>query len=224
MTRWYRYSPAVCGVLFLCGIVLAEEAATAEKKAASEDSGWVSLFDGTMDQWKASENKDSWKIEDGCLVCSGPRSHLFYTGDHAPFKNFAFKCKVKTLPKANAGIYFHTRYQEEGWPRFGYECQVNQTHGDPKKSSSLYGVENVADSGVEDGVWYTQEIIVKGKQIVLKINGKTMVDYTEPEDKEAFSIDFERRLQPEGGTFGLQAHDPESKAYFKDIMVKKLAD
>ena len=58
---------------------------------------WVSLFDGkTLDGWKASEHSDSWKVEDGKLVCFGPRSHLFYVGDvkGATFKNFELKLEV----------------------------------------------------------------------------------------------------------------------------------
>ncbi|TWU03287.1 hypothetical protein Pla100_02050 [Neorhodopirellula pilleata] len=63
-----------------------------------------------------------------------------------------------TTPGSNAGIYFHTKYQDEGWPKQGYECQVNITHHDPKKTSSLYGVVNVDDPGLVDNVWCTQEI------------------------------------------------------------------
>ncbi len=64
----------------------------------------------------------------------------------------------------------------------------------PKKSSGLYATADVADPGIKDDEWYTQEIIVTGRHIVLKINGKTMTDYTEPENKSAFSGEFERRL------------------------------
>jgi len=66
----------------------------------------------------------------------------------------------------------------------------------------------------------TQHIIVKGKHITIKIIDKTVVDYTEPDGKEAFSDGFERRLG--NGTFAFQAHDPDSTAYFKNIRVKRL--
>ncbi len=188
---------------------------------SAQDEGFTQLFDGkSLSGWKASENTESWKVEDGKLVCAGPRSHLFYVGELAPFDDFHFKAEVMTTPGSNAGIYFHTKYQDEGWPKFGYECQVNVSHKDPKKSSSLYAVENVADPGIKDNQWYTQEIIVKGQHITLKINGKTMVDYTEPDDKPADSKNFERRLGE--GTFALQAHDPKSVVYFRNLQVKKL--
>jgi hypothetical protein len=112
---------------------------------------WHVLFDGeTFDGWEASENKDSWLIEDGTLVTNGPRSHLFYTGevlDH-DFKNFEFVADVKTLPGSNSGIYIHTEYQDEGWPAKGYECQVINSRpdlpegsfGEHKMTGSIYAI------------------------------------------------------------------------------------
>ncbi len=182
---------------------------------------FVELFDGkSTDGWKINENPKSWSIVDGCIVCQGERSHIFYVGDKKPFKNFHFKADVKTMPNSNAGIYFHTEFQEEGWPKKGFECQVNNSYkGDPRRTSSLYSVKDVLEPAAKDNEWYTQEIIVQGKQVTLKVNGKTLVEYTEPNDQEA-GKDFERKLGE--GTFALQAHDPGSKVYFKNLMVKRL--
>lgn len=189
--------------------------------AADKDGEWKNMFDGkSLDGWKASENKDSWKVVDGNLVCHGPRSHLFYSAEKDAFKNFEFECEVMTTPGSNAGIYFHTRYQETGWPRYGLECQVNVTQSDPKKSGSLYGVVDIPNPGLKDNEWYKTSIRVEGRHIVIKINDKITVDYTEPEGKPAFSAEFERRLGD--GTFALQAHDPDSKVYFRNLKVRRL--
>ncbi|MFO7903601.1 MAG: 3-keto-disaccharide hydrolase [Planctomycetota bacterium] len=185
-----------------------------------DKQGFIPLFDGkSLDGWKISENPDSFSVKDGKIVAHGPRAHLFYMGkveDH-DFKNFHFKADVMTKPGANSGLYFHTRFQETGWPSMGYEVQVNQTHGDSKKSSGLYGVKDVFEAPAEDNEWYTQEVIVKGKRIITKVNGKTLVDYTEPDD-----VSGGRKLSH--GTFAIQAHDPNSVAYFKNIKVKPLED
>ena len=188
--------------------------------AAAEEGGWVCLFDGkTFNGWRAGENVDSWKIENGALVCHGPRSHLFYVGEQAPFVNFEFKADVMTTPGSNSGIYFHTKYQPEGWPRQGYEAQVNNSHRDPKRTGSLYGVVDVLNAPAKDNQWFEYDIKVVGKRIVITIDGKTVVDYTEPEGKKPDGP-FARILSQ--GTFALQAHDPKSKVYFKNIRVKKL--
>lgn len=207
-------------LIFLAALVSLISPVSADSPAGNEKE-FTSLFDGeSLEGWNPNENPESWSVEDGKIVCAGERSHLFYVGELAPFKNFHFKADVMTTPGSNAGIYFHTRFQESGWPKDGYECQVNISHQDPKKTSSLYSVEDVANPPAKDNEWYTQEIIVKDRRILLKVNGETLVDYTEPEGKQSESEDFERRLGE--GTFALQAHDPESKVYFKNLRVKKL--
>ena len=198
-------------------------ALTVSAQENTVEEGFVSLFDGkTFNGWKINESPESWKVEDGAIVAHGNRSHLFYDDDGKPFKNFHLKAEVKTTPGSNGGIYFHTKYQDEGWPKYGFECQVNITHKDPKKSSGLYSVQDVFDPPVKDNEWYTQEIVVKGRKISLSLNGKTLVDYTEPENQKAASAQFERRLGE--GTFALQAHDPASTVYFRKLRVKRLDD
>ena len=190
---------------------------------AQDDDGYKSLFNGEdLTGWKVSENPDSVEVEEGAIAVKGKKAHAFYMGEdgEASFKNFHLKAKVKTAENANSGIYFHTEYQEKGWPSKGYECQVNNSHKAPEKTGSLYAVKDIAESPVKDGEWFDYDIIVKDKHVVLKINGETIVDYTEPEDVER-EEKFAGRLIDKG-TFALQAHDPGSKAWFKDIKVKTL--
>lgn len=188
---------------------------------ANPEKGFVSIFDGkTFDGWKtATENEKTWKIEDGAFVTHGERCHLFYTGDPRPFKNFEFKADVMTEPGSNGGIYFHTRYQESGWPKYGFETQVNNTHTDWKKTASLYDVVNVRASPAQDQKWWTQHIIVRGNHVTIKVDGKTVVDYTEPAGQKA-GTEFTHKLDE--GTFALQAHDPKSIVRYKNIRVKRL--
>jgi hypothetical protein len=213
---------AMVGIVGLAFASLAPTIGLGQDATKQEtEAGFVSLFDGkTMSGWKVNENPGSWKVEDGNLVCKGERAHLFYVGNDKPYKNFHFKAEVKTEPNSNAGIYFHTKYQDSGWPKYGFECQVNLSYNsDPRKTSSLYGVKDVLEPAAKDNEWYTQEIIVQGKKVTLKVNGKTMVEYIEPDDQKAGS-DFTRKIDE--GTFALQAHDPGSKVYFRNLRVKRL--
>src|SRR4051812_32162480 len=90
-------------------------------RGANADDGFVPIFDGkTFTGWQASiDNTNTWKIEDGAFVASGPTAHLFYMGDSKPFKNFELKVDVMTVTNSNGGIYFHTAYQEKGFPKAG---------------------------------------------------------------------------------------------------------
>lgn len=190
---------------------------------AAHEEGFVSIFDGkTLKGWKpANEHTNTWTIKDGALVAEGERCHMYYVGDAKPFKNFELKVDVMTATNSNGGIYFHTKYQETGWPKYGFETQVNNTHGDWKKTGSLYDVVNVKESAAKDYVYWTQHIIVKGDHVTVKVNDKTVMEYTEPANQKA-GADFTRKL--DAGTFALQAHDPKSIIHYKNIRVKRLAD
>ena len=173
-----------------------------------------------MNGWRlANENQQAWKIVDGALVANGPRCHIYYVGDDQPFKNFELKVDVMTEPNSNGGIYFHTKYQETGWPKYGFESQVNVSHGDWIKTGSLWGVVNVGLTTAKDNQWWTQHIIVKDNKVMVKIDGKTVMEYTEPAGAKAGS-DFTRKL--DSGTFAFQAHDPGSTSRYKNIRVKRL--
>jgi hypothetical protein len=185
--------------------------------------GWISLFDGTeLNGCRASENKGSFSVRNGAIVAGGARSHLFYVGpvENAIFTDFELKIDVMTKPGSNGGIYFHTEYRETGWPRKGFEVQVNNTHKNPSKTGGLFKIHDVATAPVKDNVWFTVHIIVKGKHIIIKVDGKTVADWTEPD------VPVPPKAYPgriiSSGTFALQAHDPESTVYYKNIRVRPL--
>ena len=208
-------------ITLLCIITLLSCAGV--KKSQSDK--WVSLFDGkSLANWKVGANAETFSVDSGMIMVHGNTAHLFYDGklkDH-DFKNFEFKADVMTRPGANSGIYFHTAYQEKGWPAKGYEVQVNNSHADWRRTGSLYGIQDVRDTLVKDNTWFTEHIIVQGKRVLIKINEKTVVDYTEPENLKRSAGSDQRIIS--NGTFALQGHDPKSIVYFKNVMVKPLAD
>jgi hypothetical protein len=200
----------------------------ADKPAADSknEEGFVSLFDGkTLDGWKANEKPEAFAVEDGCIVCKSGFAHLFYTGDvnKHDFKNFEFRCEFKFIPGSNSGIFFHTADEGKGLVRKGYECQIcSDEHKDPRKTGSLYAIEDVKKSAAKDDEWSTYTIRVEGKHITLKVNDKVTVDYTEPENPKR-EKGRERRVVS-SGTFALQGHDATSKTWFRNIRVKVLPD
>ena len=191
--------------------------------AADSKDGWVSLFDGkSLDGWKVNEKPETFSVKDGEIVVRGERAHLFYMGDvnGHDFKNFELKLDIMAKKTANSGVYFHTEFQPDGWPAKGYEVQVNNTHGDPKKGAGLYGIKDNFEAPAKDDEWYTMTIKVEGKHIVTKVNDKVITDYTEEDDVKR-EEQFKGRLVSHG-TFALQGHDPGSEVHFKNLAVKVL--
>ena len=225
-------------ILLTIGCVAARALAAGDSKpntltTAEKSAGWQLLFDGkSLDGWKASEDKAAFTVEDGCIVTftdakkaaaeKWKKSHLFYAGPvaNANFKNFELSLDIKVAPKGNSGVYFHTAFQETGWPAKGYEVQVNNTHKDVKKGAGLYAVKDNLEPPAKDNEWYTMVVRVEGKRVQTFVNGKQIIDYTEEANPER-RPDMKGRLIS-NGTFALQAHDPDSKVMYRNIKVRVL--
>lgn len=215
-------------IFFLAAIVLLAACSSQNKIKGTGDSNannngkWISLFDGkSLDGWKESEGP-SFSIEGGAIKVAGKRSHLYYDGpvNNHDFKNFELKLQVMTKPGSNSGVYFHTAFQQKGFPDKGFEVQVNNSHTDWKRTAGLYDIKDTAATFVKDNEWFELYIKVEGKHVITKINGQTITDWTEPDGAVAPEGHPARLIS--SGTFALQAHDPKSVVYYKDIMVKPL--
>lgn len=192
--------------------VFADNSLTEEEQS----NGWISLFNGKdFTGWKIDKwNPESFSIEEGAMKCHGEPSMIYHVGKAENFKDFHFVADVMTKPGANGGIFFHTKYQDKGWP-IGHEAQINQTQRDPVKTGSVYIVKKHLEAPAKDNEWFHYEIIVKGNRVETKVDGKTVVVYEEPKNLEG-----PRKLS--SGTFGIQAHDPGSVVLVKNIKVKAL--
>jgi hypothetical protein len=188
----------------------------------ADDQGYTSLFNGKdLSGWKVNENAETFSVKDGAIVSHGPRSHCFYVGDfHSHnFKDFELKVDIMTLPGANGGVYIETAFQDRGWPGKGFEVQVNNTYvGDPRRTASLYEVQDNAADVAKDNQWFTEDIIAKGDTIVVKVDGKQIVNWTQPADWKGTQDFRNRRIG--AGTIALQGHDRGSTVYYKNIRIK----
>ncbi len=213
------------GVIIPLGLLLS---GAIRPTASIAPGAWIQLINGKdMSGWKASENKETWSVTpEGYLQAVGKRSHLFYEGEHlkSGFKNFEFEAQVRTFKLANSGIYFHTKYQESGWPGQGIEIQVNNSHiGEGeyielKRMGSLYGVRNVYKTFAQDEEWMTVKARVENDRVQIWVNGIKTVDYVQSERK----MGGIKKLST--GTFCLQGHDPNSKMQYRSFKVRRLPD
>ena len=189
------------------------------------EPGFTQLFNGKdFTGWKLA-NPDSFKVEDGAIVANakGMQGHAFYDGpflNHS-FRNFELKVDIMTRNNSNGGVFILTEFKETGWPAKGFEIQVNNTYTKDKvKTGSLYHVSDVYEAIPKDDEWFTEHIIVKGDSITVRVNDKQTVAWTQPAEWKGSKDFADRVLSP--GTIALQAHDPNSTVYYRNIRIKPL--
>jgi hypothetical protein len=173
-----------------------------------EQNGKVIAFEGKLRDGKVVP---LWRAEGGLLIGSGPASHLF--SDRDDYQNFDYRVEAMINDHGNSGQYFRTAFGP-GFPK-GYEAQINATHSDKIRTGSLYlpQVKEVLvlnDAPHKPDEWFTQEVIADGNHIIIKVNGKTTVDWKDPENRY------------KKGHFALQGHDPGTVVKFKKVEVKEL--
>ena len=195
------------------------------------EPGFTSLFNGTdLTGWKISGSQQSFTVSDGAIVASGPASHAYYDGafrNHR-FRNFELRIDIMARAAANGGVYVLTEFEEVGgnerasgrFPSKGFEVQVYNGTAGPR-TGSLYHVVDLNESIVNDETWFTESIIVKGDTIVVKINEKQIVNWTQPADWNGGQEGPGRRITGPG-TIALQAHDAKSAVLYKNIRIRPL--
>ncbi len=196
--------------------------------------GWQELFNGKdLTGWKANTHPDSFSVVDGLLKAHATNiisSHLFYIGDQTSgtvnFKNFELEAIVRCDGIANSGIFFDTAIDSGEGPHLhlgkGYEVQLNNQDRDQRKTGSLYAVVDLLKSPVDETQWFKIRFRVVGKHVVIWVNDKQVVDYTEESPPKRGKGREKRVIDPNGGAIALQAHDPSSTYYFKNIRIKKI--
>jgi hypothetical protein len=199
--------------------------------ATRVEDGFTSLFNGRdLSGWKIAPFPESFRVENGAIVASGAASHAYYDGDfrNHTFRNFELKVDVMTRKGANGGVYVLTQYEADPanvrasgrFPSKGFEIQVNNSHTDRIRTGSIYHVQDIVDdSPAKDDAWFTEDITVKGDTITVKIDDRQVAQWTQPAGWNG-GVEGPGRRITGPGTIALQAHDPGSTVYYRNIRIK----
>jgi hypothetical protein len=96
-------------------------------------------------------------------------------------KNFEFTAQMKTTTGAEGILVFSN--PNEGGPDKGYVVKINNSdysEGDRQKTGSLSKIRNNFVRTAVDNEWFNLSLTVKGNHIIVVVNGKTVIDYSEP--------------------------------------------
>ncbi|MDR3752541.1 MAG: DUF1080 domain-containing protein [Terracidiphilus sp.] len=210
-------------------LLLAAPAAIRSLPAESTD--WISLFDGTsLHGWRAHERADAFSATNGQISVRGANARLLYTGSsgQANFTNFEFGAEVMLQPGAESAICFHTKARPSTSPSPGFQVLLANDARGPngfiqrRKTGSLMGVRHVWKQFILDNEWFTLSILVRQKQVQVRINNMLVVDYIEPNEPFSANPDFNCRISH--GTFALEARSPQSATFFRNLRVRPLPD
>ncbi len=153
---------------------------TAQEKA----DGFVQLFNGKdLTGWVGST--DSYGVKDGVLFCRKGTGRNIYT--EKEYDNFVMRFDFKLDPGTNNGLGIRTPTTGDA-AYVGMELQIldntaqkySNLH-DWQYHGSVYGII-AADPTLRTsafkpvGEWNTEEVIANGDHIIVKVNGKTIVD------------------------------------------------
>ena len=190
------------------------------------EPGYTSLFNGKdLSGWKASENPDSFKVENGAIIANavGGASHLFYdgaVGNHS-FTNFDLRLDVLARYRSNGGVYVMTEFQPQGFPGKGFEIQVNNSHGDRIRTGSLYHIVESFERP-----WKRRRVDPDADQRSEKHDHrhgegrrKSSAGHSRPAGK-ATTTHPSRKIAP--GTIAFQSHDTFSVTAYSNIRIKLL--
>jgi hypothetical protein len=146
---------ALAALLLGIALASAQDVSEAEKK-----EGFRPLFDGkTFVGWKMTDQTPtSWKIENGLLILTGGRSHL-YTADS--FEDFVLRFEWRPQKKGyNSGLFL----------RGNNQIQMQQQNCGMLMSSKK--TRGVPDLHKAPGEWNEWEVTCVGSKVALKVNGK----------------------------------------------------
>jgi WD40 repeat protein len=159
-------------------------------EADDPDRKWVQLFNKVnLKGWKLHPaDKAQWSIKSGAIVGEKGPGDLFTERDD--YTDFRFRIEARLSAKGNSGMFFRTAFGQS--VPVGYEAEIESKPGPngmhtgslvPLDGMNLTKEEKekliVRNLLVRPDTWFIQEVIAQGNHIIIKVNGKTTVDFVD---------------------------------------------
>ena len=186
------------------------------------------IFDGqTFDGWEFRGNEQWFRIEDGAIVggtLEEPIPHNEFLVAKKEYSDFTLRLECKAIGAGcNGGVQFRSfRTPADGnHPNemIGYQADMTDTANywgaiyDESRRNRFIAEppRELIESIFRANDWNEYEIVCRGNNIKLYLNGTLTVDYTEEDD-----------TIPVSGFIGLQIHSgPPSETWYRNIRIEE---
>jgi hypothetical protein len=206
--------------LLSAGTILATtlvwSASAQQPKLPGED--WVQLFNGTDLSGWVNVGEEKWEVVDGVIHGEAVTKGYGYLKTENNYKDFVLALRFKCEGTGNSGVFFRTDFKPgtasvtQGL-QFEVDCVMMRhtggLYGDGRGWIVWPAPEN--EAVVRRDEWNEYLLEVRGNRYVSRLNGITMVDFTDPKPR---SFD---------GAIALQLHSGgDGNMKFKDIWIRDL--
>ena len=226
MRRVIRLIPCV---LFAASLLAAAAFTGAQQEAAATEEGFTPLFNGKdLTGWVYASGKPvgkGYQVKDGVLFCTDDDGGNLFT--EKEYADFAFRFEFKLEASGNNGVGI--RSPLKGDPAYvAMEIQILDDNGKQWNNKlrpaqyhgSIYDVVPAKKGALKPaGEWNSEEIIAKGRQITVKLNGQTIVDANLDEIKDEAVLKKHPGLKNTSGHIGFLGHG--SHVEFRNIRIKE---
>jgi Domain of Unknown Function (DUF1080) len=217
MARRLRSFARLLGVVavFAAGL---QVAAQQQSKLAGED--WVSLFNGVDLTGWTKVGAESWTVEDKVIHGKGLTPAYGYLETDKNYKDFQLTLRFKCVGDGNSGVFFHTGFKPgsvDTTQGMQFEIDCNMMH----HTGGIYGEDGRGwvvwpapenEGVVRMGDWNDYLVEVVGNRYISRLNGVTMVDFTDPKPSSS------------DGKIALQLHaGGQGNMEFKDLWIRDLS-
>ena len=214
----------------------APETESATGAAASDETGFVALFDGTsLTGWhlyqKPGAPVTGWAVMDGVITRTAAGGDLI--SDRA-FGDFDLRFEWKISRGGNSGVFYRAGEDQEAayWTGIEYQVLDNERHpdgrnGPDRHAAAVYGMyAPTAARPLPVGEWNQGRIVARGAHVEHWLNGAKVADYElwTPEWKARVAQTKFKDWPGFGmlpkGHIGLQDHGDEVS--YRNIRIKEL--
>ncbi|HEY4308364.1 MAG TPA: DUF1080 domain-containing protein [Pirellulales bacterium] len=141
------------------------------------DDGWISLFDGMTDYGWHAEQKADWKVEDGAITVSSGEPGLLATTSE--FADYELRLEFRAPRGTNSGVFLRTPAVPTDPAKDCYELNIADPETSPFYTGSFVGRQKATEYLHSDD-WQSFEVTAEGAHFVVKVDGRQVLDYTDP--------------------------------------------